>query len=186
MNRSAFILLLCLFFLFGACLNDDKDYYFSYTGLNLEGARTTNGYPEMTTAPTSVQLFGLKLNLFPVEGDNEYEYDYNEGTLVNTNPIVGMKIWSNEMYDTVQPGGNLNAYFLHFKGNYFSVDSISQTGAIQPIANNYPEYSDHPYAAYTYLIARTPPSPGSYRFFVRLTLNDGTIFTDSTDMQLLP
>ena len=94
MFRSTNILLFCLSVfllpLLSGCLRD-KDYYYSYTGLDLEGARTTNGYPEMTTVPTSVNLFGIKLHLFPVEGTNEEEYDYNEGTLVNTNPIIGMK-----------------------------------------------------------------------------------------------
>jgi hypothetical protein len=186
MNRSTCILFLCLSFVLGACLNDEKNYYFAYTGLDLEGARTTNGYPEMTTVPTSVDLFGLKLNLFPVEGENEEDHDYNEGTLVNTNPIIGMKVWSNAVYDTVQPGGNLNAYFWHFKGNYFNVDSITQVGAIYPRADLYPNYGDQPYPSYTYLIARTPPAPGNYRFFVRLILKDSTTFVDSTDMQLVP
>lgn len=155
---------------------------YQFTGLDLQPATSAGGIPVATTDTVRCALFGIQLNLHPVEVDAKGKMEVYKTEIGNVNAVIGIRIWSDQPYNGIPAHGNLNTQFLHFRGSYFDVDSIGASGGITPTARNYPDYAQNPFPAYTQLIVKTPPAPGDYRFFVQLTLRDSTSFLDSTDI----
>ena len=179
-------LLLSVVFLSRCIKADEHDLSFRITGLAVYPTSTAEGRPKITGLSVSRNLFGIRLDLFPQEvkaGD----FNSDESYVYTDNPVTAIKIWSDQPYNSIPAYGSLNTQFLHFKGNYFAVDSIPDGGAIYPSAKNYPDYKENHYPSYTHLISRSAPQPGAYKFYVSLTLEDGTYFVDSTPViQLTP
>jgi hypothetical protein len=169
-----------------ACERDNGSITYCFTGLELEPASTANGEPEVSDDTLPRGILAFKLNLFPkILSDTKY-YDNYETSVSDTNPITGIRIWSDQDYNEIPAGGTLNTKFSHFMGDYFHVAPLTDDGTIEPTALYYDDFADQHVPLYTYLLAEEPPAAGDYTFYVRLFFDDDTFVTDTLQLHLLP
>lgn len=157
---------------------------YKFTNLQLEQLTTSTGPPTVFDADSiSKAIYGLRLNLFPVETFRKGRYfDPYEAPAQNENAISNILITSDVAMDAAhQPGSNLNGFFIYYPGNYIYCEAVPDTGYFNVFPeylpsfpeNNFPEFAD-------LLLTKNVEFDLTRKFFIRLEMTDGTIYTDST------
>jgi hypothetical protein len=186
MNRSfnlAALLLPAILF-FASCEKENGNLVYRFTGLDLQNTTTANGYPEVAATDTIPRtLFGIRLKLHTELVEKGDYFDPFESSVYAVNEISAIRIWSDQPYNNIAAGESLNTKFFHFIGDYFHVAALTDDGTIKPaVYDEYEHQSEYP--EYADLVSLEAPLPGDYWFYVRLTFEDSTVFTDSTFIHL--
>lgn len=184
MKRHSFLFsVLSAFLLSLSSCEGDQTVHYAFTDLDLAHLNTSAGMPFLSSDSVPKTLYGIRLSLHPQEISRKGRYfDPNESSVVNDNPITLFKVWSDSTFMGQTPGTILNDHFMHFPGSYLHAERIEIGGSIEPTARYSPDYENNNFPLYTDVLLISDPNPGAYKFFIELTLENGSIFTDSTLM----
>lgn len=154
---------------------------YHFTGLSVENAQNMGELPAVSIGDSiPKEAYVLRMNLFPVETERTGRYLDTESPPFNANPIDSIFIYSDkEFNDTLPVGSLLNDLFLIYNGNYMNTSDLNKL----EITNVYSgRFNEEPVPKYADLLLMIPPDSTQYfRFYVRIRLNDGTMFLDTTD-----
>jgi hypothetical protein len=168
----------CLVGLF-SCEGDIQMTYY-YSGLEALHAQNTGEKPELTSLDSiPKEAYVLRLNLFPVESERDGRYLDPETPPKNSNQVTEIIITSDKDFDsTLIAGSNLNHAFLVYNGNYLATSFLEEINYHSVYTD---DFYDDPVPDYVDLLLMIrPDSVQYYRFFVEMTLKDGTVYRDST------
>lgn len=162
-----------------SCEGDIQMTYY-YSGLEALHAQNLGDEPELTSLDSiPKEAYVLRLNLFPIESERDGRYLDPETPPRNSNQVTEIIISSDKDFDSsLVAGSNLNHTFLIHNGNYLATSFLEEINYHSVYTK---DFYDDPVPDYVDLLLMIrPDSVQYYRFFVEMTLKDGTVYRDST------
>ncbi|WP_341901061.1 hypothetical protein [Fluviicola taffensis] len=163
---------------FCSCQEND-DLVISVKNVSFKAASTENEYavPMVSTDSISSSHF-----LFEVNWDiqrTDVGYDPVETTVINSNPVDSIKIWSDQIVAGRNPGNSLNTLFYQqiYSLSVSEPDLLEENGSL--IYNSSFDTFEEPLRKVSYLIPNFQINPGTYNFYFRCILRNGTILSSS-------
>lgn len=177
-----FIIAIFLLATFSCSKYKNIEYHFSnlkVNNLDNSGAETTVSAADSLNS----KAYGIRLNLYPIiDKETSESFSAEKSQVINTNTITSIYITSSDSFDVnLPPGACLNKRFIYYKNVYNTFDTIGCQTGIMPSLYYSPNYKEKRVPDYADILLIHPPKNiKTHRFKIRLTLTDGTQFTDST------
>ncbi|PCJ64398.1 MAG: hypothetical protein COA58_13675 [Bacteroidetes bacterium] len=172
-------------FLSGLLLSCEGDYYIDYEWVSMDAihGNNSNKWPEPSSDDSiSADHYVLILQMETNELKREGRYLDQESPPSNVNGLDSLFIYSSKDFDSEHPANsNLTDLFVILNDTYYS--TLPADGSEGYWINNHqsPRFYDDPNVTHIDLMLQQKPSlKDSFRFYVRMVLDDGTAFTDST------
>lgn len=157
----------CLFLLFSAMCCDEYDYVPTSTQINLTGLELSSlnnsGKDPIEITDGRCPKEAYMLCIVPTFDKDDEHYDSYE---LNT-PVTAIRILTLTDFDTDHPAGS--DVFPLFRTIYWAA------GLTVPLTGFHSLYGYK-------LVLMTYPQPGNYQFRVEFELEDGTIFSEETEI----
>lgn len=148
-----------------------------------ENAENTGAVPVVNTLDSiPASAYVIRLNLFPVEvSRSKGRYFDTETPPRNTNWPLSIVVTANIDFDSEHPAGtSLSDYFVIFNHSYMHTSPLDDPF----ITNRYTHlFYEEPMPSYADLmLMQVPDFSGDFTFTVSMELNDGTIYSHSTEI----
>jgi hypothetical protein len=161
--------------LFASCQeNDDLVYQVNGVEFTATKLQSTDGSPFTIEDSISGSHFGFRIH-WDAESNNE-PYDPVETTVRVLNPVTEFKIWSNQTVSGRSPGSSLNTLFNIFYREKMEEKPLEADGGLDYLTNSNDNFSQ---VESSFLKAKTIIAPGSYDFYIRSKLSNGTVLVDT-------
>ncbi|MGV3612075.1 MAG: hypothetical protein ACO1N0_14045 [Fluviicola sp.] len=167
-----FILLL----LFVSSCQKNDDLLIGVRSVSFQAASTENEYftPLPVSAADSITTdhFVLQVN-WDIERLNDAGYDPVETTVINTNPVDSIKIWSDQTVAGRSPGSSLNTLFEQYYSSYVAAKPLKEDGGLIYFSAH--DTFDEPLRKISFLNPNTWIAPGTYNFHFRCVFRNGGV-----------
>jgi len=161
---------------FSSCQKND-DLIIQVKNVSFQAASTENEYhtPLPTTDPISSSHFVLIVN-WEIER-NDADYDPVETTVINTNPIDSIRIWSDQTFAGKSPGSSLNTLFKEYYSSYVTAEPLAENGGLTYFSAH--NTFEEPLRKRSFLLPNAWIAPGTYDLHFRCVLKNGTVLFNS-------
>lgn len=183
MKKSALLLIISLCSILSSCIREYDVAKFEIQHLKVYAATTAtnNGMPVRTDDPVARKLFALNVQFDISDNLESIQYDSHESSIVNTNGIDSLRIWSDQPFSGIPAGMPINQHFYILFDQYEDAFR-AETGKRISLAKRNDAV---PYYSQLYFICDSEPAAGNYTFYTRFYFENGTTLTDSTGLIVL-
>ncbi|MDX2360324.1 MAG: DUF5034 domain-containing protein [Crocinitomicaceae bacterium] len=184
MKTCVFLISLCFFLI--SC-EGDYDIGYEWVGMEAYNADNYTSHPEISLSDSiAKEVYVLRLDMITVELYRNGRYLDTETPPTNVNSLEKLVITSNTDFDASHiVGAELNDLFTIFNESYFHTLPADGSEGYYITNVHSPNFYDEPNPTHIDLILNTPPtSTGLRTFYVECTLRDGTVYQDSTTINL--
>ena len=170
--------------IFALACSKYKNIEYHFTALSLNHLNNSGAYPEITAADSlPAKVYGIRLNFHPtIDSETNESFSAEKSKAINTNTIVAINITSTDSFDLIPPGSCLNQKFIYYKNLYGLFDAIDCGSSLTPTLYYSPDYkTQKKVPSYSDILLKEYPSKfRKQRFIIKLIMEDGTEFKDST------
>jgi hypothetical protein len=163
----------------------DQTVNFRFTKLVLEHLSSEGGNVFVTGVDSMQKtLYGIRMNLFPVETYRKGRYFDPETPAEEEDRIKYIYITSDEEFDSEHPANTLlNEKFYYFPGNFIYCSQLKDSTCFPVLAKYLPDFPENNFPDYADLLLREYPENNSPRkFYIQLVFQSGATFSDSTSV----
>ncbi|TSJ47591.1 hypothetical protein [Fluviicola chungangensis] len=175
--KISFLPATLLLVFFSSCQKND-DLIIQVRNVSFQTASTENEFHAAipTTDSISAPHFILNVN-WDIERTNDADYDPVETAVINENPVDSIKIWSDQSIAGRSPGSSLNTLFTQYYSFNVAAKPLTENGGLIYFSmfNSF----DEPLRKVSFLQPTVQIESGTYDFYFRCVLRDGTVISNS-------
>jgi hypothetical protein len=178
-----FILILALMALVSC--EGDQTVRFRFTKLELEHLSSEGGNVKVTGVDSmQKELYGIRMNLFPVETFRKGRYFDPETPAEEEDRIKYIYITSDQDFDNDHPANTLlNEKFYYFPGNFLYSSPLKDSTCFPVLAKYLPDFPDNNFPDYAdLLLIGYSENNLPRKFYIKLKFQSGSTFSDSTSI----
>lgn len=180
MKKPALLLIIPLSLLASSCVHkyDTAKYEIQSIRLLAATTATNNGMPAVTNDTIPRKLLALEVQFAITDNLASIQYDSHESSIVNTNTIDSLRIWSNQTFSGTPAGMPINQHFYALFEHYENAFRLETGKRLTPSRRS----DKLPYYQKVDFICDSDPAPGNYLFYTEFYFENGTTMKDSTGL----